>query len=129
MQITRLYTDRNGQSAFEDLEIPLQRVEKETFPGQRAEKFKLLPTPTAMIMNETDAGHQYDWHNAPRKQWVLTLQGEIEVQLRDGTARKFGVGNILLAEDLTGSGHATKVVSTVPWRCAYLPFDEPLPGQ
>jgi len=123
MKVTRLYTNSDGRSAFEDIEIPLERVQEETFPGQKAEQSVSLRAPLAMIINETDPGHQYDWHNAPRKQWVITLQGQIEVQLRDGTLRRFGAGSLLLAEDLTGSGHATKVVSTDSWRCAYVPFD------
>ena len=123
MQVTRLYTNQTGVSAFEDITISLERVAVETFPGQRAEQFADLRAPSAMRVNETDAGHQYDWHNAPKKQWVVTLQGEIEVQLRDGTSKRFGPGDVLLAEDLTGTGHAIKVVSKEPWRCAYLPFD------
>lgn len=114
MQVTRLYTDSSGKSAFEDLQIPLERSGVEQFANLRA--------PSSMLLNETDAGHQYDWHNAPARQWVITLQGEIEVQLRDGTTRRFGPGSVLLAEDLKGSGHATKVVGSEPWRCAYLPF-------
>lgn len=122
MKITRLFT-KADLSVFEDIEIPLERVEVETFPGQKAEQSAALFAPIAMIINETNPGHQYDWHNAPRKQWVITLQGEIEVELRDGTKRRFAPGSMLLAEDLTGSGHATKVVSKVAWRCAYLPFE------
>jgi quercetin dioxygenase-like cupin family protein len=76
-----------------------------------------------MTINQTDAGHQYDWHNAPRRQWVITLQGEIEVETRDGSKQRFGPGSILLADDVSGSGHSTKVVSSTPWMCVYLPFD------
>lgn len=123
MWVTRLYTDSRGNSAFEDIEISLKRPVVEKFPGHKAEQAADLRPPSAMILNETDARHQYDWHTAPCKQWVVTLQGEIEVQLRDGTTRRFGAGSILLAEDTTGSGHATKVVSNEAWRCAYLPFD------
>lgn len=115
MSITRLFTDSNGASQFEELNISLE--------GDGVEKLATLRGSYAMILNETEAGHQYAWHNAPQKQWVITLQGEIEVQLRDGSTRKFGPGSIILAEDLTGSGHATRVTSSEPWRCAYLPFN------
>ena len=115
MQVTRLYTDSNNNSAFENLEISLERSGVEQFANLRA--------PSSMMLNETEPGHEYDWHNAPAKQWVITLQGEIEVTLRDGTTKKFGAGSIILAEDLSGSGHSTKVVSKEPWRCAYLPFN------
>jgi hypothetical protein len=115
MRATRLYTDATGSSAFEDLTLALERA--------GVEQCRSLLTPSAMTFNQTDPGHQYDWHNAPQKQWVVTLQGEIEVQLRNGTARRFGPGSILLAEDTTGSGHATRVVSSAPWQCLYLPFN------
>lgn len=114
MHVTRLHTDTNGNSSFEDLDIPFERSGVEQFANLRA--------PSSMMLNETDSGHQYDWHNAPARQWVITLQGEIEVQLRDGATRRFGPGSMLLADDLKGSGHATKVVSSEPWRCVYLPF-------
>ena len=122
MQVTRLYTNQQGESSFEEISIELLRVSEETFPGQKAEQFADLQSPTAMRVNETDPGHQYDWHNAPRKQWVVTLQGEIEVELRNGSKKRFGVGSILLAEDLTGTGHATRIVSNESWKCLYLPF-------
>lgn len=113
MNFTRLYTD-NGHSQFEDCTFNLER--------EGVEQFESLKMPSALTINETDPGHQYDWHNAPQRQWVFTLGGEIEVELRDGTKRRFGAGDVILAEDLTGDGHATKVVSSEPWRCAYVPF-------
>jgi len=40
---------------------------------------------------------------------VITLEGQVEVGLGDGTKRVFGVGDVLLADDLTGRGHTTAV--------------------
>jgi hypothetical protein len=114
MKVTRLYTNDSGLSAFQDIDLVLERIGVEQSAG--------LPVPTGLLLNETDAGHHYDWHNAPARQWVITLQGEIEVQLRDGSARRFGPGSVLLADDLIGSGHATRVLDGVPWRCVYVPF-------
>jgi len=62
-------------------------------------------------------------NRAKAKESSLRLIFPMEVQLCDGTHRRFGAGSMLLAEDLTGSGHATKVVRTDSWRCAYVPFD------
>jgi hypothetical protein len=50
-----------------------------------------------------------DWHTAPRRQYVITLEGQVEVGLGDGTKRVFGAGDVLLADDLTGRGHTTAV--------------------
>ena len=115
MRVTRLFTNSDQQSDLEEIEIELVR--------SGVEQFLELMAPSAMLLNETDSGHEYDWHNAPQRQWVITLSGEIEIKLRNGQTKRLGPGSILLAEDLTGSGHATKVLSTEPWRCAYLPFD------
>ncbi len=115
MVITRLYTNAAGVSALEEVRFPLERAGVEQFT-------KLLP-PTEAVFTQTDVGHEYDWHNAPKRQWVITLQGEIEVRLRNGESKRFGAGSVILAEDLTGSGHATSVVGGVPWCCVYLPID------
>ena len=41
---------------------------------------------------------------------VITLEGEVEIGLGDGTTHRFGPGHVTLAEDLTGKGHTTRVV-------------------
>jgi uncharacterized cupin superfamily protein len=113
MRFTRLYTD-DGQSRLEECTFNLER--------EGVEQMEHLMAPHALTINETDPGHQYDWHNAPQRQWVFTLSGEIEVELRDGTKQRFRAGDVILAEDTTGDGHRTRVVSAEPWRCAYVPF-------
>jgi len=45
---------------------------------------------------------------------VITLQGEGEIGLEDGTLYRLRAGDVILAEDLTGKGHTTRVVSEVP---------------
>ena len=115
MKCVHLYTNESGESAFREAVIPLEQSGPEQFAFARA--------PTSMLINETAPGHHYDWHNAPRRQWVVTLQGEIEVCLRNGMKKRFGPGSLLLADDTKGTGHATKVVSSESWRCVYLPFD------
>ncbi|MGH7771163.1 MAG: hypothetical protein ACREQA_02875 [Candidatus Binatia bacterium] len=39
---------------------------------------------------------------------------EIEVEIGDGTVRRFGPGDIMLADDTTGRGHITRVVGNTP---------------
>ena len=54
-------------------------------------------------------GNFIDWHVAPRRQYVITLEGQVEVGLGAGPKRVFGAGDVLLADDLTGRGHTTAV--------------------
>ena len=56
------------------------------------------------------AGYHDDWHNAPRKQYVMVLRGTLEVESGDGEKRIFISGDVLLVADVNGQGHRTKVV-------------------
>jgi hypothetical protein len=100
MSITRLYTGPDGTSHIEALD-PSTHPELTTLQATRG-----------VVFRETPPGHFHDWHNAPRRQSVITLEGEVEIGLGDGTVHRFGPGHATLAEDLTGQGHTTRVVGT-----------------
>jgi hypothetical protein len=59
-------------------------------------------------------GDVIDWHVAPRRQYVINLSGQSEVEIGDGTKLLFGPGDIFLADDTTGRGHISRVVGTQP---------------
>ena len=44
----------------------------------------------------------------------ITLSGEAEIGLGDGTIHRLGSGDVHMAEDLTGHGHTTRVVGQGP---------------
>jgi quercetin dioxygenase-like cupin family protein len=46
-------------------------------------------------------------HPAPSQQWVVMLRGVIEVEVSDGTRRRFAPGDLLFVADTTGRGHVT----------------------
>jgi hypothetical protein len=98
VSITRLYTGPDGQSHLEDLD-------PDTHPS-----LTTLAATKGIVFRTTKPGYFNDWHNAPRRQYVITLEGEMEIGLGDGTVRRFGPGHATLAEDLTGQGHTTRVV-------------------
>ncbi len=55
-------------------------------------------------------GYRTDWHPAPRKQFVMVLNGVMEVEAGDGQRRKFVAGSVLLVSDTQGHGHRTNVL-------------------
>ena len=57
-------------------------------------------------------GYVLDWHCAPRRQYSISLSGLAEIEVGDGTVARVGPGDVVLAEDLTGQGHVTRVVGT-----------------
>ena len=99
----RIYSGEDGQSHFEELELPMEPVG--TTPVQAA---------SGITFRRAEPGEFIDWHNAPRRQYVITLSGASEVVIGDGTVQRFGPGDVLLAEDLTGRGHTTRAVGDEP---------------
>jgi hypothetical protein len=110
-EVTRLYTGDDGQTHMETMNL-------ETHPD-----LGKLQQASGIFFRSTPPGHFIDWHPAPRRQFVITLAGEAEIGLADGTVKRFGAGHVTLAEDLTGKGHTTRVVGDVPRITATVPLD------
>ncbi|MDX1700758.1 MAG: hypothetical protein R3250_09080 [Melioribacteraceae bacterium] len=103
MNITRLYSDESGDSHFENIEIELNDFGD---IGKLSEKYPVKD----IIFRETGGDYDYDFHNAPQKQFIILLDGVIEIETSLGETRHFRSGEILLAEDISGKGHKTKSV-------------------
>jgi hypothetical protein len=102
MGITRLYTGPDGQTHIEELDL-----------ASHPELTQLMAT-KGVVFRSAEPGRFSDWHTAPRRQFVITLEGEVEIGLADGSVHRFGPGHVNLAEDLTGKGHTTRVVGNKP---------------
>ncbi len=103
----RIYTGADGRSHLEEIDPPFQPfVDTEGAHGEGTP----LEAATGITMRRNPPGYFLDWHNAPRRQYTITISGEVEIGTGDGAVRRFGPGTVLLAEDLTGQGHTTRVV-------------------
>jgi hypothetical protein len=100
-QITKVYSDINGDSRFEDIEVPLKEA------GSIGWLSDVLPA-GGVIFREVESAYDWDFHTAPQKQYIILLDGSIEIETSLGEKRVFKAGNVLLVEDTTGKGHKTK---------------------
>ena len=112
MAIFRLYSGDDGESHIEALELS-------SHPD-----LTTLHDAKGVVFRSSEPGCFSDWHTAPRRQYVITLSGEAEIGLGDGTIHRLGPGDVNLAEDLTGHGHTTRVVGTVPRVTATVHLDQ-----
>jgi hypothetical protein len=103
MQFFRLYSGDDGKSHFEDL----QQTKASTYFLQN------LPAKALVFKNDLNREDLHGWHTAPRRQWCITLAGNVEIGLGDGTKKTFGPGDVFLAEDVTGQGHTAKPTNWV----------------
>ena len=75
---------------------------------------------TSIHFKQTPAHASYDWHNDPEPQYVMTLSGTLAFETRGGETFTLRPGEVLVAEDNTGSGHRWKMVDDQPWRRGYV---------
>ena len=97
----RIYNDNNGDSFFEGIDIPLQDAGSVGFLSE--------PLPAkSIIFREVAPDYDWDFHTAPQRQYIILLEGEIEIETSLGDVRQFKAGDILLVEDTEGNGHKTR---------------------
>ncbi|MEA1848133.1 hypothetical protein U9K52_04315 [Chryseobacterium sp. MHB01] len=101
MKITRIFSDEEGESYFEDLEIPL--IDQGEI-GYLSENFEVKK----LQFRKVSADYNYDFHHAPQKQFIVLLNGGVEIETSLGELRRFQTGEILLVEDTVGKGHKTR---------------------
>ena len=120
MQVVRIYTGEDGESHIEEMALPFEQMGHALRTATEAAtgvQFSCL-RPTQLV----------DFHTAPRRQYVITLQGQVEIGLGDGSKRIFNVGDIELCEDLTGRGHTTRSVGDVDRISVQIPLADQTPG-
>lgn len=103
--ITRIYSDDQGDSHFEDLKIPLHEK------GMIGSLSDAIPA-KEMLFREVASTYDWSFHTAPQRQYIILLDGEIEIETSLHDRRRFKGGEILLVEDTTGKGHKTKNITS-----------------
>ena len=64
--------------------------------------------------------YDYDFHTVPQKQYVILLDGEIEIETSLGEKRTFKGGDILLMEDTQGKGHKTRNIQNIERKSIFI---------
>ena len=114
--IIRNYSGEDGKSHFEDITLSFEAYadvrERTALQGATGVRFARWP-----------AGFFLDWHNAPRRQYVIILSGQVEIGVEEET-KLLKAGDVALEEDLTGQGHTARIVGDQPLLFAVVPLEE-----
>ena len=110
MKVVRAYSDPQGKTHFDDVEVPLTAVNFAP-PAPPINLSALSPASQYGFMSARP-GWQGDWHPTPVRMLTIYLTGEVEVEVSDGAVRRFRPGDVTLAEDTTGEGHRSRVVGS-----------------
>jgi len=103
MAIIRIHTGSDGKSHFEEI-VPKFEPRGDTAAGAE------LSPGSGLVIRRFEATRSNPWHHAPGRAAVFTLSGAVDIEIGDGTVRRLGPGDILIAEDVTGQGHVTREV-------------------
>jgi hypothetical protein len=108
--ITRIYTGADGLAHAEEIEAPFApAVKLEAITGAEVHR---------------NAPGASDWHPGPRRQYVITLTGQGELEVAGGKKVPLVPGHIDLIEDTTGKGHITRNFGSEDRITLWLPLAE-----
>jgi hypothetical protein len=107
MRYVRVVTTEDGGSRFVDIDVEQTEAPfAENVPP-------LLVSPTVPVQGLVFVTTPEDLrdtepHPSPRRQFVIFLEGEFEIETTDGDRRTFPPGGVALLEDTAGRGHVTR---------------------
>lgn len=105
MACFHIYGDDSGDTHLRAIELPL----RETYAGT-VRGLNDIPATTmgmgAFVGRKPDAG----LHEAPRRQFLVVLSGELEIVTSLGQEERLGPGDVLLADDVGSKGHFSRDV-------------------
>jgi quercetin dioxygenase-like cupin family protein len=117
IRCVRIWTGADGNSLFEEGFIDLTE-------GIRGDAVGKAVPAVELSFQETRSGGSYQWHQDPMPRFVITLSGTLEFEVKSGKTFIIRPGDILLAQDNSGSGHKWRLVGDEPWRRAYVVYQK-----
>lgn len=114
-KIIRIFSDHHGDSHFEDLGVPLTLAGA---IGFLSEKIKV----EHIIFRKVLPDYDYEFHTAPSRQFIILLDGEIEIETSLGEKRQFTAGQVIQVEDITGKGHRTRNLQPVERQSIFITY-------
>lgn len=114
VKVINLWADESGESHFRELEIDLREI-----PDGGALSAPLKST--NVWFRSTPPAQDMTWHPAPRRQFVICLQGGVaEITASDGEVRLIKPGEVVLVEDTFGKGHKSKAFDGLPRQSIFI---------
>jgi len=117
VRVTKVFTNANGDSEFGSFEVNMADN------GPIGFLSKTMPT-TGIILRETPSSYNFDWHPAPRRQFIVNLDAPVKITTSVGQERVFGIGEVFFVEDTTGKGHKSQAVAGQTRRSVFIPVPD-----
>jgi hypothetical protein len=104
MKCLRVYSTDDGESHFDEVEIPKSPLQ--VHPNATAFEVSAKYAASSIRFTHIPAGaREVDWHTVPEPVLTVRLDGSAEYQTSDGEERRVPAGSFVLFEDVNGKGH------------------------
>ena len=97
LTLTTLYTGPDGRACFRDDRLALP-------DGTPAARLSALQASGGCQFRHSPVGFRSDFHCTGTPQWLVVLQGRMEIGLQDGSTRVFGPGQCFYSNDTLPPG-------------------------
>ncbi len=95
--LPELFTDSDGYAKFRDIRLALSE-------GSPAAAFSVLTQGNGHQFRRSPVGFQSNFHCTSTPQWLIVLQGAMEIGLQDGSSRIFRAGQCFYSNDTLPEG-------------------------
>ena len=92
LTLPELFTDIDGRARFRDAAVALDE-------GTPLTRLSALQASGGCQFRRSPAGFASDFHCTTTPQWLVVLQGRMEIGLQDGSTRVFGPGECFYSND------------------------------
>ncbi|ARU04560.1 hypothetical protein CCO03_07605 [Comamonas serinivorans] len=125
--VTELFTDHDGRARFRDHTLSLDE-------GTPVSRLTRLAASGGCQWRESPAGFASSFHCTGEPQWLIVLQGQMEIGLQDGSTRVFGPGQVFYSNDTLPEGavfddrvhgHRSRLLGEQPLRTLFVRTREP----
>lgn len=95
--LPELYTDIDGRAKFRDIRMNLSE-------GSAAAALSPLTQGSGHQFRQSPVGFRSQFHCTTIPQWLIVLQGAMEIGLQDGSSRIFKAGQCFFSNDTLPTG-------------------------
>jgi hypothetical protein len=111
MKYIHLFADADGTTHFKDVEVTMKPADYAP-PAPPLDLSSGQPA-AGLVFIGVPPGWFGDFHPAPKRQWMIIVEGILEIGVSDGEKRTFEPGAVGFLEDAGSKGHTMKAISDV----------------
>ncbi len=115
MKVVSMYTGDDQKTHFRDIELTWKPTREQAGTAEME-----AVTDTSWV--RTAEATMPEFHPAPRRQYLVLLEGSIDLISTTGERRNLETGDIAVAEDTSGEGHIVRMHGCTRYTAFFAPI-------